>query len=972
MATPPSAAPFSLTRFVGRDRELAELARLVPTTRLLTLTGAGGSGKTRLAGEVTLRTPPTIEQILWVDLASVQDEEHVIPAIGMTLGVQQRGDLHTIETVIGAIGERALLLVIDNCEHLVDACAGIAESLLRHCARLTILATSREALGVPGETAWLIPPMQEDEAVQLFLERAQSVQPSFMLTAANIGAVRDICQRLDGIPLAIELAAARVRVLSPQQIAERLSDAFSVLSGGSRTALARQRTLRGAIDWSFALLTPAEQRLLHRLSVFAGSFSIDAVESICTGAPLDESTVLDELSGLVDKSLVVMEVNGDDARYRLLETVRQYGEERRRAHKECDMLREKHSAYYVNFAVAAEPRVFGGAADLDVVAAITNDIGNLRAAFDWCEATPALVERGLRGAYALHWYYFARGEFNEGRIRLRPAQRHAADSSLPVDVRGLAMIALGHMYIWQGNPQDAITCMQQGYDLLRASTDEFALAYALTGVGASYYLAGDRARSEPILLEAASHIPAFPDHVLGAIIHYWIGRLRLEADQLDEADRAFAAAAEIGRRIQHRPAKGHNLLMVALLAERRGQAQRAHAAFVEALDVLASIGDVWGMAQGLEGVACTLIGAPLHDSAAVLLGAASALRERMSAPQLPGDRERLQHATRTLERVLERRFEDLWSTGYSMTRDTAVALALETPWPAAKASTVSAPVPAADSTQTTAGAHSPVAATPSSSAVIRQSPAGDLAIRALGPLEIFVRGEPIDPRAWGSARSRELLLFLVCHANGVTKEQVGLAFWPEASAAQVRNTFHVTLHRLRKAIGHADWIVLSQDRYRLDPQLVIECDALRFEREMTDALRLAKRRDERAADALTSALAMYGQDLLAGESVGEWHVPMHDQLQRLFFDGLQALSNMQLDAGQFAEAIATSRRLLLSDNLDEDAWRRIMTAHARAGERSQALRVYQQVVDLMMREIESEPDRATEKLAQRIQKGETV
>lgn len=307
-----------------------------------------------------------------------------------------------------------------------------------------------------------------------------------------------------------------------------------------------------------------------------------------------------------------------------------------------------------------------------------------------------------------------------------------------------------------------------------------------------------------------------------------------------------------------------------------------------------------------------------------------------------------------------------------MTRDTAVALALETPWPAAKASTVSAPVPAADSTQTTAGAHSPVAATPSSSAVIRQSPAGDLAIRALGPLEIFVRGEPIDPRAWGSARSRELLLFLVCHANGVTKEQVGLAFWPEASAAQVRNTFHVTLHRLRKAIGHADWIVLSQDRYRLDPQLVIECDALRFEREMTDALRLAKRRDERAADALTSALATYGQDLLAGESVGEWHVPMHDQLQRLFFDGLQALSNMQLDAGQFAEAIATSRRLLVSDNLDEDAWRRIMTAHARAGERSQALRVYQQVVDLMMREIESEPDRATEKLAQRIQKGETV
>jgi predicted ATPase/DNA-binding SARP family transcriptional activator len=970
MTTLHATVPLSLTRFIGRDRELTELARLVVSTRLLTLTGAGGSGKTRLAGEMTVRSPHPFEQVLWTDLAAVHDELRIVPTIGMTLGVQERGDAHTIETVIDAIGERSILLVIDNCEHLVDACAGIAESLLMHCPQLCILATSREALGVPGETAWLVPPMHMDEAVQLFLERAQSVQPSFMLTPANISAVRDICVRLDGIPLAIELAAARVRVLSPQQIAERLSDAFSLLSSGSRTALARQRTLRGAIDWSFALLTSDEQRLLQRLSVFAGSFSIDAVEAICTGAPLNDASVLDELSGLVDKSLVVMDVSGDDARYRLLETVRQYGEERRRAHGECDMLRDRHSAYYLALAEAAEPLLFGGAADLDAVTRITTDIANLRAAFEWCDADPSRVERGLRGAYALHWYWFARGEFDEGKLRLRAAQRHAANSAVPQRLRGLAMIALGHMHVWQGNPQDALTCMQQGHDLLCDDSDPFAAAYALTGVGAGHYLAGAHARAMPFLLEAASHIPRIPDHVLGSIIHYWIGRVRLDTGDQDGAEREFVAAANIGRRIRHRPAKGHNLLMVGLLAEQRGQMQRAHAAFAEALDVHSSISDMWGIAQGLEGVACTLLAAPLHDTAAVLLGAATALRERIAAPHLPGDRDRLHSAVRTLERLLGRRYEELWSTGYAMTREAAVALALEAAWPTATPADSTAPV--APATANTAAVQSAAAPLTADAAPSSGPAAADLTIRMLGPLEILVSGVAVDSRAWGSARSRELLLFLVCHPNGATKEQVGAAFWPEASSAQVRNTFHVTLHRLRKALGHAEWVTVQQERYRLDPSLVIDCDALRFEKEMTDALKLVKRRSPDAEPALTRALSYYTSDLLLGESVGEWHVPQHDRLQRLLFDGLQSLSALHLEAGRFADAIATSQRLLTADNLDEDAWRSIMTAHARAGERSQALRVYQQVADLMQREIESEPDRATRALAQRIQKGETV
>jgi predicted ATPase/DNA-binding SARP family transcriptional activator len=977
----PHAAPTPLTRFVGRDRELRELARLVPTTRLLTLTGAGGSGKTRLAGEATVRAPANFERVLWTDLAPIHDEARIIPAIGITIGVQERADLHTIDTIVDAIGDRAMLLVLDNCEHLVDACAGIAETLLRQCPQLTILATSREALGVPGETAWLVPPMHESEAVQLFLERAQSVLPSFAITDANVDAVREICRRLDGIPLAIELAAARVRVLSPQQIADRLSDAFSVLGGGSRTALARQRTLRGAIDWSFALLTPHEQRLLLRLSVFAGSFSIDAVETICTGAPLDDASVLDELSGLVDKSLVVMAVAGDDARYRLLETVRQYAEEQRRKTDECEGLRDRHAAWYIARAERAEPKLFGGAADMSVITEITADVGNFRSAFDWCAAEPARVEPGLRGAYALHWYWFAQGQFEEGRQRLQLAQRFAADASIPARTRGLAMIALGHIHLWQGRPQDAQTCMQQALDLLQPTDENFAIAYAQNGLGAALYLSGDIAHAEPFFTEAARRAERFPDHVLRVIIHYWIGRMLLDAGRLDEADAALKFATVAGRRIRHRPGIAHPLLMTGVLASVRGNASEAHTAFLEALEILHEIGDVWGSVQGLEGAACALHIADASDTATVMLGGAEAMRERIATPRLPGERERIDAVVRDLERVLGRRFEDLWSTGRALSREAVVALALNTPWPptpvALQGTADSGTAPGAASADApvtnapTAEPHSAAAAVQASVAPTLDTSV-DLTLRMLGPLQVRVHGVDVESGAWGSARSRELLLFLVCHPHGATKEQVGTAFWPDASSAQVRNTFHVTLHRLRKALGHPDWIVLHDERYRLAPHLVIDCDALRFEREMSDALKLVKRKSEQAADAVAHALSHYSQDFLAGESVSDWHVTIHDRLQRLFFDGLHAQAALQLEQGHYAEAMESSRRLLQHDSLDEEAWRSIMTAHARAGERTQALRFYQQMVEVLQKELESEPDRTTTKLAQRIQNGETV
>ncbi len=327
--------PIHLTGFIGRARELDQLSHLLHGTRLLTLTGAGGSGKTRLAREAAHEAASRFSRVAWIDLAPVTDGALVAQQVAKTLGVTEHARVPTVSRVIDAIADDLLLLVLDNCEHLVEATARLTDDLLRGCRGLTVLATSREALGVIGETAWLVPRLEESEAVLLFAERARAAMPSFAVTDGNRAAVQQICTRLDGIPLAIELAAARVRVLSPKQIAARLDDAFSLLTVSSRIALPRHRTLRSTMEWSHALLSVREQVLLRRLAVFAGSFALEAAESVCADAAvadaavaetavaetavatpaeadarLEAHDVLDGVAALVDKSLVVMEPGG--------------------------------------------------------------------------------------------------------------------------------------------------------------------------------------------------------------------------------------------------------------------------------------------------------------------------------------------------------------------------------------------------------------------------------------------------------------------------------------------------------------------------------------------------------------------------------------------------------------------------------------------------------------------------------------
>src|SRR5712671_6291207 len=398
-AIPTAGPPAQLTTFIGREKEIAAVDALLQSNRLVTLTGVGGAGKTRLALQVAALVTPRFEASGWVDLASLSDPALVPQVVAAALGYREEGERTAVQTMVHHMCDQATFVVLDNCEHLVDACAEVAETLLKSCPEVCILATSREALGVPGEQAWLVPPLLDVEAGRLFLERARAALPSFVLDDTNASVVSQICRRLDGIPLAIELAAARVRVLAPRQIAARLDDSFKLLTSSNRATVPRHRALRETIDWSHALLDPAEAALFRRLSVFAGTFSLDAVEAIC---PDDD--VLDLLSSLVDKSLVVMESAEGEARYRLLETLRQYGHERLTAAEEAADLRRRHAQFFTALAVSRERDTFGGAGERELTARFVAEEGNFRAAGDWAQESGDYTT-ALELYAALHWHW---------------------------------------------------------------------------------------------------------------------------------------------------------------------------------------------------------------------------------------------------------------------------------------------------------------------------------------------------------------------------------------------------------------------------------------------------------------------------------------------------------------------------------------------------------------------------------------
>ncbi|WP_037971516.1 ATP-binding protein [Streptosporangium amethystogenes] len=499
--------PNELTSFVGRTRLLTTLRQRLGEHRLVTVTGIGGVGKSRTALRIAHLMRSQFKDGVWfADLARLQDSGMVRHTITSALGIADQSARSADETLIEWLGDREILLIIDTCEHLVDACAALFEDLLRSAKGLTILATSRQSLNARGEYTVTIPPLTvpgdspgEDvftnEAVQLFVARASAVVPNFMLDEGNIGPVAELCRRLDGIPLAIELAAVRMRALSVEQILGLLADRFSLLAGASRTALPRHQTLRAAIGWSHELCEPAERLLWARLSVFAGDFELDAARYVCSGDSLPSEDIMDLISSLVEKSILLSNGTPSGHRYQLIDTLRQYGEEWLDKLGERDRIREKHRDYYLQLASRSED-AWSGARQVYWYVRMRHEHDNIRVALDYCLRTPGEVQSGLKLLSSLWFMWVACGLAREGRLYLEKTLDLARQ---PSTERCKALWVLSYINSAQGNISGAIEAAEQcSSDAVRVG-DSGAVILATKMLGTAAFLQNDLQKASALL-----------------------------------------------------------------------------------------------------------------------------------------------------------------------------------------------------------------------------------------------------------------------------------------------------------------------------------------------------------------------------------------------------------------------------------------------------------------------------------------
>jgi predicted ATPase/DNA-binding CsgD family transcriptional regulator len=579
-----------LSSFVGREKELAEVKRLLEGMRLLTLTGAGGCGKSRLALAAAEELVGKVEDGVWlVDLAPLTDPSLVPQAVASTLGLREQTGRSLTESLSDYLASKRVLLVLDNCEHLIEACAELAESLLRSCSGLRVLATSREALGITGEVAWPVPSLSlpdlrrmpdieslpRYESARLFVERTEAVKPTFALTEQNAPSVAKICYRLDGIPLAIELAAARTTVLSTEEISERLDDCFALLTAGNRTALPRHHTLHATMDWSHELLPEQERILFRRLSVFVGGFTLKAAEAVCAGEDLERSNVLDLLSHLVDKSLVIVRENDTGIRYRLLETVRQYGRER--LEESGDEVERRHARFYVGLAEEAEGEL-SGSDQARWLTLLQTEHDNLRAALSWSLGEQRDPGLGVRLAAALWPFWFARGYLSEGRRWLESALFQSGRAA--PHARAKALNGAGWLATFQDEYGAAKRLIEEGLALYRELEDKEGIASSIAYLG---FVA---------VLGQRTDVPL--------------------ASLLEEA-------ARLKPKLQDRRTVANLLVLDGLVALGRGDLEQAVALNEEGLALFREVSDVLGVVACLTNIGLMMLAQDDYERSATLL-----------------------------------------------------------------------------------------------------------------------------------------------------------------------------------------------------------------------------------------------------------------------------------------------------------------------------------------------------------------
>jgi predicted ATPase len=649
----PNNLPHQVTSFIGREKQMSEVKRLLERARLLMLTGSGGCGKTRLAIQVAAELLDTYVDGVWLtELASVSAGALVEQTVAAVLGLKEEPGRSLTQTLIEHLKSRHALLVLDNAEHLLGACAQLADALLRHCPKVVLLMTSREALGLSGEQTYRVPSLSMPdpkhdvtpervapyESVRLFIERAQLNLPQFAVTHENAPALASVCHRLDGIPLALELAAARVRSMSIQEIDRRLDQRFRLLTGGSRTALPRQRTLRALIDWSYDLLSEAEKSLLGRLSVFAGGWTLDAAEEVCAGNGVDRGAVFDLLTSLFDKSLAIAEERHAATRYRMLETVRQYARDRLLENAEEARWRTRHLAYFLRLAEDAEPRLMGPdqAIWLDL---LETEHDNLRGALTWSSSADTDAAGGLRLAGATGRFWLVRGYFREGRGWLsglldlaREGQDQAArakalhwagdlarqqgdypiarvllEESVAIrralgDRPGVAASVsnLGTVAHYQGDDDAALALYSEGLAIRRELNDQWGIAMSLNNLGTVAFHRGDYATVRSLNEESLAIFRKLGDRQNIAMALSNLGEMALERDDYSTAWTLLSESLEIGRELGDRMHIASALVSLGEVAYVRGDWPSARALHEESLALFRELGSRQGIASSLN------------------------------------------------------------------------------------------------------------------------------------------------------------------------------------------------------------------------------------------------------------------------------------------------------------------------------------------------------------------------------------
>ncbi|MEP6774169.1 MAG: tetratricopeptide repeat protein [Chloroflexota bacterium] len=743
----PSNLPHQVTSFIGREHQMAEVRRLLGDTRLLTLTGTGGSGKTRLASEVAsclMQEGSYPDGVWFVDLSSLSDPAFVPQDIASALGVREQPGRSLMATLLDHLKPQRTLLVLDNCEHLIAASKALAGTLLRYCPHLTLLATSRQTLAVGGEVAWRVPSLSlpdpdqaqalspaslsQYEALQLFVERARFRRPNLEISPQDVQRIAQICYQLNGIPLAIELAAARVSVLSVEGIATRLDLALRLLTGGDATAPPRQQTLKALLDWSYDLLSEREQKLLSALSVFAGGCDLDAATSVWD-PDADEFEVIELLSQLVDKSLVIMEEKSGEVRYRLLETIRQYTADKLIVRHEVADVRNRYLDWYLNLAERADQGI-ESAQQIEWLDRIEKEHDNLRAAISWAldsgcggdgvaGGPGGKAEKGVGLAAALWQFWDRRGYWSEGRERLAAALELVGGSVTPV--RAKVLSGAGSLARNQGDYEQALTFYETALQVYEQLGDKRGLAGAYAGLGliandhrdvarvsefyekslVLYRELGDQTNVAKLLNNWGHTLLGHGDYVRarylfeeGLAVSLQLGNkrfitslllnqgevARLQSDY-ESAKSLYERALVLAHEAGDKWLIGNISYNLGHVAQHHEQHEQAAALFREGLALMKELGHKRDITVGLAGLAGAIAQAQQQPhNAALLFGAVDAALEAIGTGLDAVDQAEFESSLATVRAQLDpQAFAQAWAEGHTLSLPQAAELALQPP-----------------------------------------------------------------------------------------------------------------------------------------------------------------------------------------------------------------------------------------------------------------------------------------------------